>query len=223
MDESMHNIEIRNVEAKDIPMIKEVIAKVWNWTDLIEDNQTLDAVVGIYLNQVLYEATFGRVAVLNNKVVGVIFGSVDGIEPKYRMLLENCTNHTLTLLAASESDRINTFEYLSKLSITYQELISDYIDNYDGTLDFLVLSKESHGLGIGKSLWMALKSYFDENNAKSIYLYSDVECNYGFYEHFGFARKAEKEVIFKFNEEDYKMNIFLYDIAIPIDINTFTC
>ena len=91
----MNDVVIRDVEAGDVPEIKKVICEIWDWGSIIEDEDILDATIGLYLNQVLYEGTFGRVAVLGGKVVGVIFGSVDGVEPKYRMLLEESAGITI--------------------------------------------------------------------------------------------------------------------------------
>jgi len=210
----MGNIVIRDVEAGDISTIKNIIREVWDWGELIEDEQTLDAALGLYLNQVLHSGTFGKVAVLNDKVAGVIFGSVDGIEPKYRMLMEDGTAHALTLLGASESDRKNLYELLSKLTDAYKQLVEGILDNYDGKLDFFALATEAQGLGIGKSLWIALKTYFEENNTKSIYLYTDTECNFGFYDNQGFVRKGVQEVPFDFDGEFFKTDIFLYEFFV---------
>ena len=66
----MNQATIRDVEARDIPELKAIIGAVWDWLDLIDDGHALDATLGIYLNQILHEATFGRAAVLNGKVVG---------------------------------------------------------------------------------------------------------------------------------------------------------
>jgi len=215
----MNSIEIRDVLAADIPAIKAVIAATWDWVSLIKDEKTLDSAISIYLNQVLYAATFGRVAVLNGNVAGVIFGVIDGAAPEYRMCMEDTTQHAVVLLGASKEDRENIYEYLSRLHIIYEELVSGFIGSYGGTVDFLVLAKEAQGLGVGKSLWVALKSYFEENeknkkSVTSVYLYSDTECNFGFYEHLGFTKRAEQDVTFVFNGEDFKTSIFLYDIQI---------
>ena len=210
----MNQITIRDVEVRDIPEIKVIIGTVWDWLDLIDDTLILDATLGIYLNQVLYKATFGRVAILNDKVVGTIFGSVDGAEPKYRMLLEDGSAHALTLLGASEKNRKNVFEYLSRINNINEQLLSAAPGNYDGTLDFLILANESQGSGIGKNLWMALKSYFEKNGAKSVYLFSDTECNVGFYEHYGFTRRGAQSTAFDFGGDIFETDIFLYDIQL---------
>ena len=207
----MSNIIIRDVEIKDVPAIKSAIQHAWQWDNLIDDKNTLSATLGVYLNQVLFTATFGRVAVLDTKVVGVIFGYVKGKEPSYRMLLEDGSAHAFTLLGASERDRMCIHEYFTKQERVYNQLVDGLSDNYDGTLDFLILTKEAQGLGIGKKLWMALKSYFEENNTKAIYLYTDEECNFGFYNHQGFTRKCEQNVVYNFGPVDFKSDIFLYE------------
>ena len=210
----INTIIIRDVEAGDIPSIKAIIGATWDWLDIIECKATLDAALGIYLNQVLHDSTFGRVAVLNDKIVGVIFGSVDEAELKYKMLIENSTIHALTLLGSSDADRKNIYEYLAKTMMVYKQLINGLEDNYDGTLDFLVLAKEAQGLGLGKNLWRELKAYFKENNAESIYLYSDTKCNFGFHERQGFIKRCEQEVVYNLTEEAVRINHFLYDLQL---------
>lgn len=209
----MDNLMIREVQPNDISAIKKVVTEVWDWVSLIEDKKILDATIGLYLNPVLQESTFGRVAVLNDRVIGVIFGSVKGQPYNYRMLQEDATSHALTLLGAPETDRKNIYEYLTKTYSVYDQLSSDIADSYDGTLVFLVLASESQGLGVGKSLWLAVKEYFQQNNVESLYLFSDTECNFGFYEHLGFKRKREQDVTYYFEDETYEMTQFLYEYS----------
>ena len=207
----MNNVIIRDVEINDIPSIKTAISKIWDWSELIEDEKTINATLGIYLNQVLFDATFGRVAVLCDKVVGVIFGYVEGKEPNYRMLLEDGTAHTFTLLKASERDRFCIDEFFTKQNGVYEQLVDGIEDEYNGTLDFLILTEDAQGLGIGKKLWLSLKQYFEEHNVKSIYLYSDEDCNVGFYEHQGFTRRNEQTAAYEFGEHIHKSGIYLYE------------
>ena len=210
----MNNMIIRDVEAKDIQAIKHAINDVWCFSELVESEELLDATIGLYLNQILYGGTFGRVAVLDDKVVGVIFGVVNGEEPKYRKLLEDGTAHAIAWLGASKTEQEGIYEYFSKQKEVYEQLSNDLLDNYDASLDFLVLAKEAQGLGVGKKLWETLKAYFEEKNAKSVYLYSDTECNYGFYEHQGFTRRRERDTNFEFEGHIFKTTNFLYDLQI---------
>ena len=69
------------------------------------------------------------------------------------MLIEDSTAHTLALMNASRTDRENISEFLSKTIQTYEELIKDRMNDYDGCLEFFVVSEKARGLKIGKRLW----------------------------------------------------------------------
>lgn len=211
----MGNVAIREVEITDIPAIKSVASKVWDWDSFTSNDMILDATLGLYLNQVLHVATFGRVVTVDDKVVGAIFGSMDGQPCKYRTMLEESTAHALTLLGAPNNVRKNIYGYLNTTNAIYRELIRGIKNKYDGVLDFLILAEESRGLGAGKALWLALREYFREHRAKAIYLYTDTHCNFGFYDHFGFNRKREQDVKYKFHfafiKFPYKMTLYLYE------------
>ena len=210
----MSEIIIRDITADDMPAIKAVVREVWAWEEAFEDEAVIEACVAIYFAPVLHEATFGRVALLDGKVVGVIFGAVDGQPPSYKHLLENLTPHILLMMQADEWDRLGMCEYLTKQNATYQALIDGIEDEYDGALDFLVLSKAAQGKGIGKRLWLALKEHLEAKNVAKVYLYSDSECNFGFYESQGFARRNKMDMRVVFDGEEDLTEQYLYEYSI---------
>lgn len=210
----MSNVVIRTIEEKDIPAIKAAINDVWCFSDLISDDKRLDATIGLYLNQILYDVTYGKVAMLDEKVVGVILGSIHDELPTCRHLLEDATTHAITMLGAPEAERQGVYEYLTKQKEVYEQLSSGLFGEYDGSLDFLVLTSEAQGLGVGKKLWLELKAHFEGKGVNSIYLYSDADCNTGFYEHQGFSCRKEKEVVYDFDGEISKVMNYLYDIKL---------
>jgi len=216
----MSNIIYRDIETGDIPSIKKAIANVWEWAELIEDEDTLDATLSIYLNQVLHEATFGRVAVLDGNVVGVIFGIAFGKEPVYRHLLADGFVLNFDMPNASERDKFAINTYFAKLDEAYDGLIDGIKDEYGGTLDFLVLNEDAQGLGIGKGLWLALKSYFDKNGVEAIYLYSDEDCNFGFYDHQGFKQRKRQPTLFDFGVYQFTSDQFLFEYRFATSKNS---
>ena len=212
----MNQLTIREVQAKDLQTVKEMTDNTWKWSDLLEDDKSaINALITIYINQFLHNSSFGRVAVVNNNVVGVIFGFANGEVPKFRMLQEDAMEHTLALLNLSEEARKNVYECLAKYQNAYRRIISGKEHLYDGQAVFFAVSEEARGLGVGKALWNELKAYFVEKNAKSIYLFSDTDCNFGFYEHNGFTRKDAQEMCCVFTEKgeryEWKVDILLYE------------
>ena len=207
----MSEIIIREAIPEDIPAIKDTVRDVWDWEEVFESDELLNACIALYFSPVLHEATFGRVAVLDGKVVGVVFASVEGEPPGYKHLLEDLSPYILTLLQSTDSDRKSIFDYITKTSNVYRELISGVEEQYDGTLEFLALSESAQGKGIGKKLWLEAKSYFEEKNASRIYLYSDSECNFEFYDSQGFKKRREREICFDFDGEKEISQQYLYE------------
>ena len=207
----MNQVIIRDVEEKDFAEIKEIINKTWEFEEIFESEEGLETALGIYFNQVLYGNSFGKAAILNDKVVGVIFAFANGEVPKYRMMTDDSTEYILTLINLQENERKAIYEYMGKLDSTYDELLEGKTDFYDGTLDFLIVSEEVRGLKIGKRFWNEVESYFKERNAKSIYVFTDTMCNFGFYDHIGFSRQNEKSIEFVFGDKKAALDVFLYD------------
>ena len=61
---------------------------------------------------------------------------------------------------------------------------------------------------MGKALVSQLFNYMNKMDVKSLYLYTDTKCNYGFYDSQNFKRLNEKKV--SFDAFNYDLDIFLY-------------
>ena len=210
----MCEVFLRKPTPEDVPAIMGIVRDVWAWEEVFESDEMVEACVAIYFAPILHEATFGRVAVLDGKVVGVIFGVVEGEDPSFKHLLYDLTPHLVTLLKASDADRAGLSGYISTLNDVYAKLVSGIEHEYDGALDFFAMCKSAQGKGIGKRLWLELKAHFVNKNTKRIYLHSDSECNYGFYESQGFRRRRQDEVRYEFDGEIEVSEQYLYEYAI---------
>ena len=207
----MSDLVLREPKLEDMPAIMDIVRDVWAWEEVFERDEVVDACVSMYFAPVLHDATFGRVAVLGGKVVGVIFGAVDDAVPCFKHLLYDLTPYMITFLKTSEEERLGFCGYISKTRDVYERLVSGIEQEYDGTLDFFAICKSAQGKGIGKLLWLELKAYFEKKNVKRIYLYSDSECNFGFYESQGFKKRRQDEVLFEFDGESELSQQYLYE------------
>lgn len=205
----MQKVELKNVEQQDIPEIKRLIYMTWEWPKQLKSQTVLDAALGIYANQVLNQSTFAKAATLDGKMVGVIFCAAKEENPVYRMLQDDGSEHTIALLNAPESERLDICNALTTLAQTYTNHLNGR--EYDGTITFLAISPEAQGLKLGKKLWTAAVEYFKTHNVRSMYLFTDTSCNYGFYEHLGMSRQHEQNCKFFLNNQELKITSFLYD------------
>ncbi|MDR2834460.1 MAG: GNAT family N-acetyltransferase [Streptococcaceae bacterium] len=210
----MDKITFRNVEQQDLATLCAIIKETWDCDEFIKDEQVLKAAIQVYLNQVLLASSYGKVAVLDGEVVGVIFASIKGEDLIYRLLVESEMENIFVLMNADESDKASFIEYMYKLDSSYEELIVNRAQDYDGTLQFLALSPKARGKGVGKLLWQTLHTYLKEKEIASIYVYTDNGCNFEFYDYQGFARVDTKEVVMKFGDEAESMEIYLYDFQV---------
>lgn len=209
--ENMETLILRDVKQEDLTTIKELINEAWKLEVLTDDEETKDAALGMYINDVLHRSSYGKVATIDGNVIGCIFGSVLTEEPTCRLVQENSAEITLKLLNTSLRSQKDISEFVFKTFATHKRLYLDMNKNYDGCLEFFVVNEEFRGLSIGKKLWYDLKNYFKLKNAKSIYLFSDTDSNYGFYEHNGLTKQQEIAVTFDYSFGKSNQTQFIFD------------
>jgi len=211
----MSNVIIRDIWESDLDILKSFIFEAWGdgW-NLKRFNQNTDffqALLDVYLSIFLNSSTFGKIATINDEVVGAILGSVNGEKQIFRQFQKDLAPNALLLLGATESERMDIIEHMSVSFQSIGELLEGRINDFDGSLEYIVVSEQARSLKIGKLLWDELSSYFNSKNAKSIYLISDSQCNVGFYDHNGFVRVDTKEAIYNYATGQRKFDIYLYN------------
>lgn len=87
-----------------------------------------------------------------------------------------------------------------------RELYNNYVRSYqpDGKICFLAGNPHSKGKGVGSIL---LQEFERREPGKEVFLYTDSNCTYLFYEHRGFKRVGSKKITVD-NEID--LDCFLY-------------
>ncbi len=205
----MDKIIYRDLMQKDYDTIKSLIAEAFGFGEFIKDKVLLDTITGFYLQECVDDSSFSKVAEKDNKVIGLILGKAKDD----KISLKNIHNTTkideteIGKILEDEKNRKVINEFV-KIQEVYKELINGSEDNFEGCIQLFIVSKEARGLGIGKTLLSYLFEYMKSNNVRSLYLYTDTRCNYGFYDSQNFKRLAEKELIFE--SIDSTLDVFLY-------------
>ncbi len=113
---------------------------------------------------------------------------------------------------------ISRFEYRELLKAykegifdKYDELLADREDRYQGEIKLFIVSPDQQGLHIGTGLLERAFEYFREQEASRIYLFTDTDCNYGYYDHKGFLQAGTKESVLKLPDGARYLTIFLYE------------
>lgn len=205
----MNKVIYRDLVTSDYQTIKELIGEAFGFSDFIKDKELLDIVLSGYLQECILNSSFSKVAQKDGKVIGFILGNAKN--DKNRII--NSSNpldidmYSIESIVSNKENRTLLEEFL-KIQTTYKEIIKGKEDQFQGCIQLFVVSKESRGLGVGKTLVKYLSDYMKSMNVKSLYLFTDSRCNYGFYDSQNFNKLNEKQV--SFDCVDAKLDIFLY-------------
>lgn len=201
-------IKLRKYQPNDFKSLENIIRKTWNY-DQFSSPQVSQKLAKVFLRSCLTNYTFSRVAIIDDKPVGIILG-------------KNCSSHKCSLknrfmqikailsLYATKEGR-NVSKIFSSVSDIDKQLLKECHKTYPGELALFAIDSSCRGKGIGKLLFQEVLNYFQQQKLNEFYLFTDTSCNYGFYEHQGMKRRHEKEHTFCINQQNKKMNFFIYD------------
>jgi len=211
----MQNIIFRDINEHDLPALKALIVEAWgegwNLKRFDQASDLFQALLELYLSMFLNSSTFGKVAVMEDEIVGAVLCSMNGEAEQFRQLQKDRISHTLLLLNATEAEHTDIVEHLSVSFQAIGKLLENRDNIYDGSLEFIAVSKQAQRVGIGKSLWNEAAAYFKSKNAKSIYLIADSQCNTGFYDNNGFSKEKTAEAIYNYTTGRKKFDIYVYE------------
>lgn len=205
----MNRVIYRDLVTSDYEIIKELIGEAFGFSDFIKDKELLDVILSGYLQECILDSSFSKIAQKDSKVIGFILGNAKN--DKNHII--NSSNpldidmNSIKSIISNKENRTLLEEFL-KIQTTYKEIIKGKEDQFQGCIQLFVVSKESRGLGVGKTLVKYLSDYMKSMNVKSLYLFTDSRCNYGFYDSQNFNKLNEKQVSFDY--VDAKLDIFLY-------------
>ncbi len=187
----MNNIVFREVAKRDYSDLKVLINDAWHFENYINNPNSVEQMLNANMHMSLLTQNYTQVADLNGEVVALLYGRVAG----QRIPLKNITHllyilfHGACLLLKSRHGR-NLIRGFFNLTKVYIKLLQNTKTEYDGELVFFVVNSKCRGKGIGKQLLNNYLDYCRRHSVKNIYVYTDVNCNYGFYDFNGFTPKG---------------------------------
>jgi GNAT superfamily N-acetyltransferase len=210
----MNNLIYRKLEKRDYPDIMEMIDNAWHFDKYTDKPKSKEHMLKAFMRGVLLAQNYNLIAELDGKAVGIICGKI----PKLRGFLKNIKHlpsavyHALCLNFGRDQRRI--LLGFKDMQMVYARLLKETKTKFGGELEFFVVHSKSQGLGVGKKLLNEYLQYCKEHDVKNIYLYTDVNCNYGFYEHHGFVRQGTLPVTFELYNGKLTYDNFIYSTEV---------
>ena len=199
------DIEIRELKRADHKKLIDYAIKGMHFALYFEENSPLIKMYGKYFwYDELLKATQIITAYDDEHVVGVLLARITGEKKKYRSFFKSLyVKFFLFLEKIIEGAGEDSYNQANK------EMLSSYTQNnsVDGEITFLACDVECQGKGIGSLL---LRELQNREKGKNIYLYTDDQCTYQFYEHKGFNMVGERDIVVDTKVRQVPLKCFLY-------------
>ena len=197
-------IKIQELRKQDYQKARQFAIQGMHLNWYVRNRTVLNLYARYFWDLELTRATKAYGAYVDGKFVGVLLADMKGEPKKYRSVRRAAYIHFfdwLQHLAAGEGVEA----YDSANREMYRALCEKNAP--DGEIVFLAADPDSKIRGIGTALLAALEK---DEPGKLVYLYTDNACTYQFYEHRGFMRSGEKQVVLNLENREVPLTCLLY-------------
>lgn len=182
------NIQIKEMEKKDFSKAIDFAIEGMHFSRYIDNKLILRLYGRYFLYLELERATQVFAAYMGNRLVGILMADIKGESRLYSSFMRKFyVKIAKIIMRAFVQGGTNIYDEANKLM--FEEYLKK--SNPDGEICFLAADPTIQGKGIGTLL---LKELGKREKGKLIYLYTDDNCTYQFYEHKGFERAEEKVI-----------------------------
>jgi ribosomal protein S18 acetylase RimI-like enzyme len=200
----MMEVEIRALERKDFNKVIDFAIKGMHFHRYVDSEFTLRLYGRYFLYSELEHATQVLAAYIGDRLVGILMADMKN-EPKsngsfWRKIFVRMVQVVMAAIFKGGPDI-----YDSANKAMFENFVKRTTP--DGEICFLAADPAIHGKGIGTKL---LDELSRREKGKLIYLYTDDNCTYQFYEHKGFERSEEKEIKMELSGKTVPLICLLY-------------
>lgn len=198
------NIEIKDIRKKDYEKAIQFAIKGMHFDWYLNNKFLLNAYGRYFWYLEVNRATQILAAYVGDKFVGVLLAEIKGEEKKKQSFLQK--------IYVKLVDVIQKLFFKGGAGLyedTTKEQLAHYLQSNtpDGEIIFLAADPDCKIKGIGTALLNALK---EKEKGKTLYLYTDNACTYQFYEHRGFEKVEEKEIVLEMPKGKIPLKCFIY-------------
>ena len=157
-------------------------------------------------------ATHILAAYADGEFVGVLLAEIYGEEKKHRVWMER--------LYVKFVDVIQRLFFKDGAGL-YEDTVKKQLTHYlqsnkpDGEIIFLAADPEAKIKGVGSALLHTLEERIP---GKVLYLHTDDACTYQFYEHRGFQRVEEQDIVLEMPKGNVPLKCYIYSKEVEQEI-----
>lgn len=176
----------RPYKTEDLDRCTEIAVDAWPIASIIEENGQSHSVMKAYVELSMLLSDYKDVCCYQDTVVGFIFCSKHKQLPTLKDRLSY--NRLLWGFITGRYGKIKRrARFLFNLILTMIK-VELLCRRFDCEVVLFAVDSRYRGSGIGKTLLNRFISGITGSNHKTVYLYTDIESNWNFYEHYGFKK-----------------------------------
>lgn len=197
-------IKIQELRRQDYKKARQFAIQGMHLYWYVSDKVSLNLYSRYFWNAELSCATRAYGAYIDDKFVGVLLADIKNEPKKYRSFWRTAYIRFFDWLQHFAAGKgVETYEKANREM--YHALCEK--NTPDGEIVFLAADPNSKIRGIGTALLSALEK---DEQGKLIFLYTDNACTYPFYEHRGFIRYGEQQIVLDLEKKEVPLTCFLY-------------
>lgn len=208
---AISTVQYRNVKRKDIPIIEKMVTDSWQFSKYTNDHTLLHLMSYAFVYYYLSESTFGKVAIMDNRIVGCVFGNCKKVSSLGQKLYYKPRIVNVGMKMKKYLEGSDVLQISHATNIATQDMLQPYTSAFEGELLLLVTDERVRGMGIGKALFAKYKEYLASYEMSHFYFITDTLCNYGFYDSMKCHRIDSRKISFPTRFGNYEEEIFLYE------------
>lgn len=201
-------IEIKEIRKQDYKKAQQFAIDGMHLNWYIDKGVLLNLYSKYFWHMELNRATRAYGAYVDHEFVGVLLADMKGEKKRYHRPLRSLFVKIFGALQhIVAGNGVDTYDNANK------EMYRSFCETNtpDGEIVFLAADPHCQIKGIGTALLSALEA---KESGKQIYLYTDSACTYQFYEHRGFVRSEERDVIIELQGRRVPLTCLLYSKTI---------
>ena len=202
---SVVELEIKPLKKKDFSKAIQFAIEGMHFDRYMTDETVLNLYGRYFWYMEMNRSTHLIAAYYGEELAGVLLADMDGEKKAHYSFWRN-----LYVKFVDWIQRMFFKEGVGPYNQANKEMLRSFSKQYqlDGEICFLAANPDIKGKGIGSLLLAELER---RESGKRIYLFTDNNCTYQFYEHRGFDRVREKEVSLDFADGNtVSLSCYLY-------------
>lgn len=198
------NIEITNIRKQDYKKAIQFAIKGMHFDWYLDSNFLLKVYGRYFWYLEINRATQILAAYVDDVFVGVLLAEMYTEKKKQNNFLQK-----LYVAFVDIVQKIFFKDGAGIYEVTTKVHLQNYLQNNkpDGEIIFLAADTDCKVEGVGTALLNALE---ERERGKTIYLHTDDACTYQFYEHRGFQKQEETDIVLDMPKGKVPLKCFLY-------------